>query len=316
MSTILLSISSILLEDFLYITIYFLVTAAYIEKQNNYAAMLLDIAKNRFNSGFVSEIDQVNETTHRSVIGLWDIKHTESLEAVFNFIFPNGYNVADAINGAVILATLNVNVDEWNLLIQGLNTQPEVISLSDDKFADIDDDHGHLASSITMESLHRLSKVDVPPHSLVLKTNDICFLTHSISKKEKLAKNSRARIVSMSRYMIRVCSLEANPTYHSIPRVRFRFKLPYNASFHMLRTQFPLRLAYAMTIDKSQGQSMNKVIVDIRNSSFSHGQSYVAFSRVRDANNVLIYCQSNQKDDSCVYINNVVYPMLCNIPFS
>jgi hypothetical protein len=292
------------------------VTAAYVTKQNNYASMLLDIAKNRFNSGFVSEIDPVDETTHRSVIGLWNINNTENLQDVYNFIFPNGYNVADAINGAVILATLNVNVDEWNLCIQGLNTQPEVSSLSDDKFADIDDENGHLASSITMESLHRLSKVDVPPHSLVLKVNDICFLTHSISKKEKLAKNSRVRIVSISRYMIRICSLETNPTYHSIPRVRFRFKLPYYASFYMLRTQFPLRLAYAMTIDKSQGQSMNKVIIDIRNSSFSHGQSYVAFSRVRDANNVLLFCQSDQKDGSCLHIQNVVYPMLCNIPFS
>ena len=294
----------------------YLVTAAYIEKQNNYAAMLLDIAKNQFNSGFVSEIDAVDVTTYRSIIGLWNLKATENLEAVFSFMFPNGYNVPDVVNGAVILATLNVNVDEWNLLIQQLNTLPEIISLSDDKFADIDDEHGHLASSITMESLHRMSKVDVPPHSLILKVNDICFLTHSISKKEKLAKNSRVRIVSISRYMIRVCTLEANPTYHSIPRVRFRFKLPYHASFHMLRTQFPLRLAYAMTIDKSQGQSMNKVIIDIRNSSFSHGQSYVAFSRVRDANNVLIFCESNQKDDSCLYISNVVYPMLCNIPFA
>ena len=104
-------------------------TAEYIEKQNSYAAMLLDIAKNKFNSGFVSEIDPVDVTTYRSIIGLWNLKYTEKLNDVFLFMFPNGYNVPDVINGAVILATLNVNVDEWNLLIQQLNTLPEIIEM-------------------------------------------------------------------------------------------------------------------------------------------------------------------------------------------
>ena len=58
-------------------------TAEYIEKQNSYAAMLLDIAKNKFNSGFVSEIDPVDVTTYRSIIGLWNLKYTEKLNDVF-----------------------------------------------------------------------------------------------------------------------------------------------------------------------------------------------------------------------------------------
>lgn len=46
-------------------------------------------------------------------------------------------------------------------------------------------------------------------------------------------------------------------------------------------TQFPVRLAYAITIHKSQGMSMNKLIIDC-NRIFSPGQFYVAISRARD----------------------------------
>jgi len=44
-------------------------------------------------------------------------------------------------------------------------------------------------------------------------------------------------------------------------------------------TQYPLRLAWAMTIHKSQGKTFPKIIVDIGRGTFSHGQVYVALSR-------------------------------------
>ncbi|PIR55243.1 AAA family ATPase [Candidatus Peregrinibacteria bacterium CG10_big_fil_rev_8_21_14_0_10_36_19] len=43
--------------------------------------------------------------------------------------------------------------------------------------------------------------------------------------------------------------------------------------------QFPLRLAWAVTIHKSQGKTFDKVIIDIGNGTFAHGQIYVALSR-------------------------------------
>ncbi len=44
-------------------------------------------------------------------------------------------------------------------------------------------------------------------------------------------------------------------------------------------TQYPLRLAWAVTIHKSQGKTFPKIIVDIGRGTFSHGQVYVALSR-------------------------------------
>jgi ATP-dependent DNA helicase PIF1 len=44
-------------------------------------------------------------------------------------------------------------------------------------------------------------------------------------------------------------------------------------------TQYPLMLAWAITIHKSQGKTFNKVIIDIGRGTFAHGQMYVALSR-------------------------------------
>ena len=52
--------------------------------------------------------------------------------------------------------------------------------------------------------------------------------------------------------------------------------------------QFPLQLGYAMTIHKSQGKTLSKVIIDISRGAFAHGQTYVALSRTRHANDMHI----------------------------
>jgi len=63
-------------------------------------------------------------------------------------------------------------------------------------------------------------------------------------------------------------------------------QLDYNAKTRSLDSktlgsfrQYPLRLAWAVTIHKGQGKTFDKVIVDIGNGTFTHGQTYVALSR-------------------------------------
>jgi ATP-dependent exoDNAse (exonuclease V) alpha subunit len=46
--------------------------------------------------------------------------------------------------------------------------------------------------------------------------------------------------------------------------------------------QVPVRLAYAVTIHKAQGLTLDKVYIDLDRGMFAHGQAYVAFSRARN----------------------------------
>ncbi|XP_065665485.1 ATP-dependent DNA helicase pif1-like [Hydra vulgaris] len=57
-----------------------------------------------------------------------------------------------------------------------------------------------------------------------------------------------------------------------------------NLPFVLKRRQFPVRLAYSMTINKSQGQKFDRVGVYLKKPCFSHGQLYVACSRTRAFN--------------------------------
>ena len=71
------------------------------------------------------------------------------------------------------------------------------------------------------------------------------------------------------------------------PAVWERFRYAYNSSTRSISresvaefTQFPLRLARAVTIHKSQGKTYDRAIIDLGSGAFAPGQTYVALSRL------------------------------------
>jgi ATP-dependent exoDNAse (exonuclease V) alpha subunit len=67
--------------------------------------------------------------------------------------------------------------------------------------------------------------------------------------------------------------------------------------------QYPMQLAYAITIHKSQGKTFDNVIIDVGYGAFAHGQVYVALSRCRSLNGVVLNTTISKKD---IIINNKV----------
>jgi hypothetical protein len=67
------------------------------------------------------------------------------------------------------------------------------------------------------------------------------------------------------------------------------------------RHQFPVRLAFAMTINKSQGQSLRIVGLDLKTAVFAHGQLYVAVSRCTSRERIKALLLEGSKTVNIVY---------------
>ena len=82
----------------------------------------------------------------------------------------------------------------------------------------------------------------------------------------------------------------------------------------LYRRQFPIVLAFAITINKSQSQSLEKVGIYFRRPLFSHGQLlvYVALSRCKDANQLFI----ENDFEGCDEITNVVWTEIFDCPLT
>jgi hypothetical protein len=229
------------------------------------------------------------------------------------WLYPNGYVVDEMVNKC-ILASTNEVVDIWNAVVQQLNSQEQLHELnSNDYLCDVDDPHGYLARCLSETVLNRFNANGVPRHVLHLKVNDICIVTRAL-KTSDLATNTRVKILSISSRIIKARTLDENPRNIIIPRIRFKFKLDYGESYQMMRCQFPLRLAYCMTYNKSQSQTFQQVLLDATGEPFSHGHLYVAMSRIRLSWNIRVFISKQQlfpnPDDQLTdmpVITNIVY---------
>ncbi|GFU47502.1 ATP-dependent DNA helicase [Trichonephila clavipes] len=72
--------------------------------------------------------------------------------------------------------------------------------------------------------------------------------------------------------------------------------IPSDSTIPFKRLQFPIRLAFVMSINKSQGQTMYICGLDLENPCFSHGQLYVACSRVGKPSNLFVLAKDRKED--------------------
>jgi len=287
----------------------------FLANQEAYGKMILAIGRGTWRaSNYIGE----DKITGIQEIYLPNVRCITDEKEALQFIYPDNFNTAN-FTKRVILAGTNKEVDHWNQIIQAMNPQAQATVktlLSADVLCETDDPKGILKAMLTTEVLNTFNNNSVPPHELSLAVGDICIILRNLSKKDAVANNTRVKILKISTFCIMVQTLGDHPRTVALPRIRFKFRLPFGQSYQLRRTQFPLRLAYCMSVNKSQGQENEAVLLDLRNQLFSHGHLYVALSRVREASKIAVFTKEEStllgpdNENLIAIAKNLVYPEL------
>ena len=133
---------------------------------------------------------------------------------------------------------------------------------------------------LPIETYNNQTPAGFPPHKLELKPGVPVMCLRNVNPAIGLVNGTRLMVTNVGQHYIRAriigSSFDGNILF--IPRIIFETDEDFFLEFQ--RKQFPLRVSYAITVNKSQGQSLTRVGVDLTNNAFSHGQLYVALSRV------------------------------------
>ena len=205
----------------------------------------------------------------------------------------------NSIAQRVILCALNEDTHFINDNI--LDRMPSVVKeyKSHDEAVSESAEDAHVPT----EFLNRLTPTGMPPHVLRLKVGCIVMLLRNLNMNMGLCNGTRLIVTHLHQNIIE-CRRFNHPDDEPpilIPRIcviASKGKYP----FDLKRRQFPLRLAFSVTINKSQGQTFDKVGLYLRMPVFGHGQFYVACSRVRNPNDLIILNQGQlNKTKNIVY---------------
>jgi hypothetical protein len=237
------------------------------------------------------------------------IRQLHSIESFCDQVFPpalmqGGNHNFNSFHGRAILSFRNDTVTDFNnrliAKLEGImHTFNAINSVApDDSFPG--------ANQIPAEFLQSLDCASLPPSKLSLKIGAPVILLRNLSARQGLCNGTRMIVTQLGRSCIgvKISGGEFDGQFRLLPRIKLT-TLEGDLPFILTRKQFPIRLCFAMTVNKSQGQSLSTVGVDLRTSAFTHGQLYVALSRVTTLAGLTLLFSENDNQETT---DNVVYP--------
>lgn len=213
-------------------------------------------------------------------------------EILNNCIISKGHKIQN-INGIkpTILFSTNKDVDSYN------NNKLEKLIQNNKEYRTFKPDFNVAFTKLNLQQLINLKKYLLNDYEkLTLSINSQVMLTKNINVASGLANGSRGVVIGFDK------------DKHNFPIVRFTNGIEevitlYTSKYidennKIIIKYLPLKLAWATTIHKCQGATLDFVVIDL-SYIFEYGQAYVALSRARSLDGLFIY--ANKKE-----INNTI----------
>ena len=145
-----------------------------------------------------------------------------------------------------------------------------------------------------MEFLNSIETGVLPPHRLRLRKGSVLMVIRNYAPFLGVCNGTRVTVREMKRRLLKVLILTGPKHGNEIhlPRICCDSAEDTDLPFALRRYQFPVRLAWAMTINKSQGQTFGgRLGIYLNKPVFAHGQLYCALSRATRGENVRIFAR-------------------------
>ena len=179
----------------------------------------------------------------------------DAMEQFCGKIFPNlAENIEDQnwIEGRALLAPTNKEVQMMNDILSAKLPGSAEIMRSADQLENTED-----VLHFNVEYLNSLTPSGCPPHALLLKRGIPLMLLRNLNPREGLCNGTKLIFESSIDNKVLKCKVAGSDKIVLIPRIMFIPKLgELGMNYAWSRRQFPVKPAFAMTINKSQGKSI------------------------------------------------------------
>jgi hypothetical protein len=231
-----------------------------------------------------------------------------SVKALIDQVYPDvhTHHPDSWFSERTILSARNDDVDSLNEAILSAFPGDLKVYHSADSISKEGQDGAEIMYPV--EYLNTIKASGLPLAKLSLKLGCPVMVLRNMDPANGVCNGTRGILTRMNTHVVEIRLLGGENAGQKIflPKVKLS---PSDAllPFPLQRIQFPLRLAFSMTINKSQGQSVKHVGLDLRSPVFTHGQFYVAVSRATSVHRIHAIWDPKSEQP---WTKNIVYPQV------